>query len=140
MRNVYHFLSPLQTERPLLHLPRHLSQTCRHVCVNKAICFSIAFLIKVKLNKSITVHEAKERERVRKKTSCQKLGVINNMPAATKHCQCEFSTRKKAINKEGNLKQMPSEGPCAKCKTRGHPGSFQMSLCLNYMLSALDEY
>lgn len=75
-RNVYHFLCPLRTERPLLHLPRHLSQACHHVCVNKAICFSIAFLIKVKLNKSIIVHEAKERERG--KTSCQKLGVINN--------------------------------------------------------------
>lgn len=62
------------------------------------------------------------------------------MPAATKHCQCEFSTRKKPINKEGNLKQMPSEGPSAKCETRGHPGSFQLSLCLNYMLSALDGY
>lgn len=47
-----------RTERPLLHL----SQAYRHVCVNKAICFSIAFLIKVKLNKSIIVHEAKERE------------------------------------------------------------------------------
>lgn len=85
----------------------------------------------------------REREKEQgneRETSRQKLGVINNTPAATKHCQCEFSIRKKPINKEGNLKQMPSEGPSAKCKMRGHPGSFQPSLCLNYKLFALDGY
>lgn len=93
------------------------------------------------INQSLSMRQKeRERKRERGKTSSQKLEVINNMPAATKHCRREFSTCKKAINKEGNLKQMPSEGPSAKCKMRGHPGSFQMSLFLNYMLSALDGY
>lgn len=140
LKNAYHFLFK-HSDLRFTSLVTWAKRAITSVSIWQFV-FLLPFLSRLNwINQSLSMRREREREQGNEReTSRQKLGVINNTPAATKPCQCEFSIRKKPINKEGNLKQMPSEGPSAKCKMRGHPGSFQPSLCLNYKLFALDGY
>lgn len=69
--------------------------------VNTAICVSISSLIKVKRDRSIILAAAKGE----KYPTCQKIRVINNTAAETKHLR--YKILKKAINSGEREEEKP---------------------------------